>query len=142
MDLEQGLRTVSDEMLHTLDQLQRLELEKRSEAPGTVRFMRLATEIEKLAAMMFVQTSTQEKLAAQSHAATRAGAELTPIEEVEPARDVSLILADWREAERRVAATAIDTAEHATAAGDVQRLRDEYRRASKAQSTEGQPPRS
>jgi hypothetical protein len=142
MDLEQGLRTVSDEMLRTLDQLQRLELEKRSESPGSPRFLTLATEIEKLAAMMFAQTNTQEKLAAESHAATRAGADLAPIEEVTPTRDVSLILSDWREAERRVAGTAIDSAEHAKAAGDVRRLRDEYHRAYKAQSTEERPPRS
>ena len=137
MDLEQGLRSVSDQMLHTLDQLQLLEHEKRSEAPGSVRFVRLADEIEKLAAMIFAQTSTQQTLAEKSHAVARAGANLAPIEEVVTTRDVSVILAEWRAAERVLAATSMDSAEHAKAGGDVRRLRDEYHQAYKAQSTEG-----
>ncbi len=139
MDLEQGLRTVSDEMLLTLDQLQLLEHEKRSEAPGSVRFVRLADEIEKLAAMIFAQTSTQQSLAEKSYAAARAGAHIAPIEEVVTTRDVSEILADWRAAERALAATSMDSAEHAKAAGDVRRLRDEYQLAYKAQSSEKRP---
>jgi hypothetical protein len=134
MDLEQGLRTVSDEMLRTLDQLQLLEHEKRAESPGSVRFVRLAKEIEKLAAMIFAQTSTQQTLAEQSLAASRAGADITPIKEVVTTRDVSEILADWRAAERELASTSIDSAEHAKAAGDVRRLREEYHQAYKAQS--------
>lgn len=136
MDLEQDLRIVSDEMLRTLEQLQRLESEKRSESPGTPRFLKLAREVEKLAAMVFAQTSAQQSLAEQTHAASRAGAEIAPIEEITAARDVSVILAEWRDAERRLAATAMETADHAKAAGDVRRLRDEYHRAYKAQSTD------
>ena len=136
MDLEQDLRSVSDEMLRTLEQLQRLENEKRAASPGTPRFVNLAREIEKLAALVFSQTTTQQTLAEQSHAAANAGVDLAPIKEVETARDVSLILAEWRDAERRLAATGIDTAEHAKAAGDVRRLREEYHQAYKAQSIE------
>jgi hypothetical protein len=135
MDLEQDLRTVSDDMLHTLEQLQRLEHQKRVETPGTPRFVRLAREIEKLAAMVFAQTNKQQSLAERTHAVGRVGVELTPIVEVTPARDVSVILTDWREAERRLAASAIETAEHAKAAGDVRRLREEYHRAYKSQSS-------
>jgi hypothetical protein len=136
MDLEQDLRTVSDEMLHTLEQLQRLENEKRDENPGTPRFVGLAKEIERLAAMVFSQTTVQQTLAEKSHAAARAGVEITPIAEIESGRDVSLILSEWRDAERRLASSAIETAEHAKAAGDVRRLREEYHRAYKAQSVE------
>ena len=135
MDLEQNLRTVSDEKLRTLERLQRLESEKRSELPGTPRFLKLAREVEKLAAMVFAQTTTQQTLAQQTHAATRAGAEIAPIAEIAVARDVSVILAEWRDAERRLAATAMETAEHAKAAGDARRLREEYHRAYKAQSS-------
>ena len=42
----------------------------------------------------------------------------------------------WRDAERRIASTSRDSAEHALAAADAQRLRDEYHRAHKKQ-TEG-----
>lgn len=136
MDLEQNLRTVSDEMLRTLEQLQLLESEKRSESPGTPRFLKLAREVERLAAMMSAQTSVQQSLAEQSHAATRAGADIAPIDDVTALRDVSVILAAWRDAERTVAATAMDTAEHAKAADDARRLRDEYHRVYKAQSTD------
>ena len=136
MELEQDLRTVSDEMLHTLEQLQRLENEKRAETPGTPRFLSLAHEVESLAALVFTQTKEQENLAVKTHAAARSGADLTPIDEIEAAREVSIVLSEWRDAERRLAASAIESAEHAKAAGDVRRLRDEYHRAYKAQSTD------
>lgn len=139
MDLEQGLRTVSDQMLHTLDQLQLLEHEKRSESPGSVRFVRLASEIEKLAAMVFAHTSRQQALAEQTLAATEAGVDIPPIDEMVTTRDVSAILTEWRAAEREVGATSIDSAEHAKAASDVRRLRDEYQRAYKAQSSGDRP---
>jgi hypothetical protein len=132
MNLEQELRSTSDEMLRTLEQLQRLETEKRDLEPGTPRFVRLANEIERLAAIVFSQTSTQQSLAEQTHAAKRAGAEMQPIAEVTAARDVSVVLAEWREAERQLASTDVDSAEHAKAAGDVRRLREEYHRAHKA----------
>jgi hypothetical protein len=49
---------------------------------------------------------------------------------------VSLILPEWREAERRLGSSAMDSAEHAKAAADVRRLRDEYHRAYKSQSAQ------
>ncbi len=123
-------------MLRTLEQLQRLENEKREESPGTQRFVRLASEIEKLAAMMFAQTNTQHSLAVESKAVAAQGAEITPIAEVMPSRDVQVILSEWRDGERRLASTALDTVEHAKAAADVRRLRDEYHLAYKSQSNE------
>ena len=78
MDLEQDLRTVSDDMMSTLDQLQKLESEKRAENPGSPRFVRLAREIERLAAVVFSQTSAQQSLAEQTHAAAQSGAEMSP----------------------------------------------------------------
>ncbi len=134
MDLEQQLRSASDETLRTLEELQRLETEKRGETPGTPRFVRLANEIERLAAMMFSATSAQQSLAQQTHVAKRAGVDFPPIEEMTAAREVAVILTEWRDAERRLASTGIDSAEHALAAGDVRRLRDEYHRAHKSQT--------
>lgn len=139
MDLEQDLRTVSDDMLRTLEQLQRLEHEKRAEDPGTPRFVRLASEIEKLAAMMFAQTNQQHSLAVESKTASELGAEIAPIKDAPAARDVQLILAEWRDAERRLAASAMETADHAKAAADVRRLRDEYHRAYQSQSSDTTP---
>jgi len=134
MELENQLRSASDETLRTLEQLQRLEIEKRGLEPGSPRFVRLADEIERLAVYVFTQTSAQQTLAHETHAARQEGVELPPIEEMSATRDVSEILGDWRDAERRLADTSVDSAEHALAAGDVRRFRDEYHRAHKAQS--------
>ena len=134
MGLEHELRSVSDELLTTLEQLVRLEGEKRAEQPGTPRFVNLASEIERLAALVFAQTNTQSTLAEMSKVAVKGGADLVPIDELEPVRDVSVILAEWRESERVLASSAMETAEHAKAAADVRRLRDEYHRAYKAQT--------
>ena len=134
MELEQDLRNVSDDMLRTLEQLQFLESEKRTEQPGSVRFVKLAREIEKLAAVVFQQTSAQHSLAQATHAAARQGEDIVPIEDVTAAREVAVVLSEWREAERRLSASAMDSAEHAKAAADVRRLRDEYHRLHDAQS--------
>ncbi|MEO6349941.1 MAG: hypothetical protein ABIP53_04745 [Candidatus Limnocylindrales bacterium] len=123
---------MSDEMMRTLEQLQRLENQKRAASPGTVSFVRLATEIEKLAAMVFAQTSTQQSLAEESHEASKNGIHIAPINETDATREVSVVLAEWRDAERQLAASAIDTADHAKAAADIRRLRDEYHRAHKS----------
>jgi hypothetical protein len=136
MDLEQNLRTVSDDMLRTLEQLLVLETQKRSELPGTPRFVKLAKEIEALAAIVFQQTTAQQTLAKATQDAAEEGADLAPIDEIAASRDVSLILAEWREAERRLGSSAMDSAEHAKAAADVRRLRDEYHRAYQSQSAE------
>lgn len=127
MDIEQELRSASDDVMRVLEQLQRLEQEKREAAPGTPSFERLANEIERLAALMFSQTHTQRALAERSTAVVeQKGEPLTPIEEVSAERDVGTILAEWREAERRLSTFAIESAEHTQAAADVRRLRDEY----------------
>ena len=139
MGLEHELRSVSDEMLSTLDQLARLEGEKRVEQPGTPRFVRLAGEIERLAALVFAQTSNQRTLAEMSSVALDEGETLPPIDEIPALRDVQVILAEWREAERVLATSAVETAEHSKAAADVRRLRDEYHRAHQSQRVEGPP---
>jgi len=124
-------------MLTMIEQLQALENEKRAEKPGSPRFVKLAAEIERLAGMVLDQTAQQETLAEGTHAAVKAGLELnTPIDQVMPAREVGVILTEWRDAERRLSSTAVDTADHSKAAADVRRLRDEYHRYYEAQRTE------
>jgi hypothetical protein len=130
MELQTDLRLASDRLLKTLEQLEALENEKRALAPGSQRFQKLAREIERLAAVVFAQTHAQQRLGERAQVATeRSGVDIVPIEETEQMRDLQLILGDWRDAERRLAATDPDSAEHATAAADVGRLRDEYHRA-------------
>jgi hypothetical protein len=130
MELEQDLRSASDLMLSTLAELERLENEKRAELPGTKRFQSLATEIERLASTVFAQTHNQKRLADMTVQVTRrASVELTPIDEVSAARDVRVILAEWRAAERKAADAAPESAERSQALADARRLRDEYQRA-------------
>ena len=130
MEIEQDLRVTSDRMLNTLAELERLENEKRNERPGTDRFRNLAGEIERLASLVFAQTHNQRRLADISQDATQRSGESIPIiEDVTPTRDVRLILAEWRAAERRVAETPDETAEHSEAVAEARRLREEYQRA-------------
>lgn len=53
---------------------------------------------------------------------------LPPIEEVVPSREIQVILAEWRDAERRTIEATAGSAEHAQAEADANRLRAEYRR--------------
>ncbi len=130
MELEIDLRLTSDRMLRTLEQLEALENEKRTLSPGSARFQKLATEVERLAATIYAQTHAQEQLGEKAEEVIRrTGVQLPSIEESEHMRDVQLVLADWRDAERRLVSAAPDSAEHSQAAADVGRLREEYHRA-------------
>lgn len=139
MELEQELRSASDELLQRLDRLRELELEKRRLQPGTPRFVAVADEVEKLAASLLTKSAEQEHLGEEAVRARHATGVLTrPIEKVAPPREVGAILSEWREAERRLAAAHPGTAEHREAQADVQRLRTEYREAYNAVSNDSE----
>lgn len=128
MELEQELRATSDELLRRLERLRELEVEKRQLTPGTARFRRIARDIERLAAGVLTKTVEQEHLADKSiEVREQTGVLPQPIAEVTPQRDISLILGEWREAERRLSAAAPGTPDHLEAQAAVQRLRTEYR---------------
>ena len=136
MELEADLRLTSDRMIRTLEKLEALENEKRTLTPGTAEFVRLAREIERLASQVFAQTRTQEQLAQQTRSVTQqTGEKMTPIAQTGTVRELSQILADWRDAERRLAAADDGTQEHTQALADVSRLRDEYHRSYSASSS-------
>ena len=126
MNVEHELRSTSDTMLATLDELARLEGEKREAKPDSARFRELAREIEHLAGDVYAQTHKQEMLA--QSAETQAAAKkdnIPPINEIEITRELPAILSEWRDAERTLAGTKPRSAEHARAAADVSRLRSE-----------------
>ena len=130
MGSEQQLRSASDGVLGTLDKLHELELEKRSISPTDPRFHELAREIEQLATSLASTAEVQAQLGAkvaQKHDVV--GDEAPSIEET--GRDVTTILTEWREAERRVAATVAGSAAQAAAKADVSRLRAEYQSVSR-----------
>jgi hypothetical protein len=141
MELEQDLRATSDNMLRRLDRLRELELEKRKLEPGSDRFIRIARDIERLAAMVLNNTQEQEQLA-QATAAVQESADvaLPPIEQVTPLRDIQQILNEWREAERRLAAASAGTPDHLEAQAAVHRLRAEYRQTYRSLIADQPPP--
>jgi hypothetical protein len=127
VELEADLRVASDRLLATLDQLESLENEKRTLKPGSARFQTLAKEIERLASQVFAQTHAQEQLGVHARIVERrSGIELPPIEESTQARELPVVLAEWRDAERRLSLAVPDTAEYASAKADIARLRTEY----------------
>ena len=126
-EIEKDLRAVSDRLLQTLDQLEELETRKRSLEPNSPEFEQLSAEIERLAAAVFAHTHAQRTLGEKTEViAKRTGADVQPIEETNPGRELSVILAEWRAAERRLGELKPDAAEYAQAKAKLERLRAEY----------------
>jgi hypothetical protein len=130
VELETDLRVASDRILRTLEQIEVLENEKRDLPPSDARFQTLAKEIERLASEVFAQSHAQKQMGVRAEAVEdRTGVELPSINETNATRELAVVLAEWRDAERRLQLAAPDSAEHVTAAADVGRLREEYHRA-------------
>lgn len=124
-----NLRQASDTLMQRLDRLHELESRKRELPPDRPEFVRLAREIEDLSRALLFSSGQQVELAEAIHADVKAGdveANL-PIRETPPKRDAVAVLAEWRAAERRLAAAAADSDEERTARVDVERFRLEYR---------------
>ncbi len=127
--MERDLRLASDGLLASLDELYRLEDEKRTLTPGTPRFVELAGRVETLAQQVLGHSVRQGELAEQAEALVEQ-TDATPrvIEDVPP-RPIHAILADWRQAERRASEAVPGSEDADRAATEITRLRDEYRRA-------------
>jgi hypothetical protein len=129
-EAESGLRAVSDELLSELDQLAGIEAEKRTLHPGDERAVELSVTARKLAERILSTSRAEEDLAEGGLQAVKEGlpgAPDRPIEETH--RQLHLILDDWREAERGVAAAAPGTSEWIEQRGRADAFRNEYQRA-------------
>jgi hypothetical protein len=124
------LRRASDTLMQRLDRLHELETRKRELEPNRPEFVRLAREVEDLARALLASSGEQVELAEAVHADIKAGDTdgNLPIRETPPRRDAVSVLADWRAAERRLAAAAPDSRDEAEARAEVEHLRGEYRR--------------
>lgn len=124
------LRKASDQFMQRLDRLHELESRKRELPPGEPEFVRLAREIEDLARALLHTGGQQVELAEEVHyEAKTSGVKVEQsIRETPPKRDAVTILAEWRAAERRLAAAAAGSKDESDARADSERLRDEYRR--------------
>lgn len=128
--LEDKLRTASDRLMATLDELVELETTKRAMLPGSDEFVDLAKRIEDLAAAALTHTQRQGDLAEDTRAASGTASAAQHSIDDTPPRAMEVILGEWRAAERHLqAAAAAGSPEVTSAEADVRHLRDEYRRA-------------
>ena len=125
-----GLRRASDMFMQQLDRLYELETRKRELPPDEAEFVRLAREIEDLSRALLFAGGQQVELAEEVHADVKNGETIVdqPIRDTPARRDAVVVLADWRAAERRLAAAMPDTDDERDARAAVERLREEYRR--------------
>jgi hypothetical protein len=124
------LREASDLFVQRLDRLQDLETRKRELPPDEPEFVRLAREIEDLSRALLWSGSQQVELAEAVHREAKANdiAVDQSIRDMPPRRDAVSILAEWRAAERRLAAAEPESDDEQVARAETERLRDEYRR--------------
>lgn len=135
MSLESELRTTSDNLLANLNRLAELESAKRDAAPGSPEFVELSRKVEAMAAQILGFSRRQTELATATEVMVDkgiAGAPSTPIAEIRPARDANLILAEWRDAERRLADLERGSPEAGRLRDRIDDLRDEYARSFEA----------
>ena len=123
------LRRASDEFMQRLDRLYELETHKRELRPDAPEFVRLAREIEDLSRALLFAGGQQVEMAEEVHANVKNGATAVnqPIRDTPPRRDAVVVLAEWRAAERRLAAASPESDEERAARAEVDRLREEYR---------------
>jgi hypothetical protein len=132
-DTVQALRETSDALLRDLEALMVLEDEKRQVTPGDPRLVDLASQIEEIAGRVLMTSARERELTERIQVAAEAGSPAGPGTSIDDTpRPIAAILADWREAERRLEAASDGTAEAREAEVLVDRLRDEYRKAHEA----------
>jgi hypothetical protein len=127
--IETELRSASDALLAALAQLEELELQKRDLKPGSRKFVALARQIQSLSDELLAASRSETVLADRVADRLDRGQEAPQrsIAEMPPERDLGMILSEWRDAERRLAAARPDSAEAKSAREDADRLRHEYR---------------
>ena len=124
------LRRASDVFMQRLDRMNELETHKRELPPDTPEFVRLAREIEDLARALLYAGGQQVELAQEVHREAKQNDVVIDqaIRDTPPRRDAVSVLADWRAAERRLAAATAGSTDEKAAGAEVARLREEYRR--------------
>lgn len=128
-ETEQELRVASDNFLTRIERLHALEEQKR-ELPAA-EMAEMAHEVEALTREVLDWAGRQTDLAEAAAALDEGDAR--PIAIVPP-RSLSVILQEWRAAERSLQDEQPGTAGYESCRADIDRLRDEYARAFRAQS--------
>ena len=126
------LRSTSDKLIDDLDALRELEEAKRETPQGDPRLVDLASRIEAIATRVLAGAAHQRELTEDIHAAATDG-DGDPTATIEgSARPVSMVLEEWRAAERMAMAAQPGSAEAIEARSRIDRLREEYRAAFEA----------
>lgn len=132
-DMGSRLRSTSDALLADLEQLETLERRKRELDPGDPEITDLAASVEEIARRVLGRSVRQREIASIAEDLVEEGSDAAPDASIEETpREIHLILAEWREAERRAQEAGDGSPEATAAAEDIERLRDEYRRAHEA----------
>ncbi len=132
-DTAEDLRATSDAVLRDLEVLGAIETQKRTLDPGDPQLVELSERVEALAARLLASSSRQRKLTEVSNAKVDAGASSAPTAAIDDTpRPIPDILAEWRAAERRLAAAEPGSAEALEAEAMTEHLRLQYRRAHEA----------
>jgi hypothetical protein len=125
-----ALRATSDTLLQDLETLASIEEEKRTIEPGDPRLVELAGQVEEIARRVLDGSRRQRVLTETANSQVEAGDPAAPTTSIEATpRPIAVILAEWREAERRAVAAEPGTAEASAADDLVEQCRAEYRRA-------------
>jgi len=133
VETSHALRETSDALLRDLEVIATLEEEKRGLDPGDPKLVELAGRIEVIAERIFAGSIREHQLTQIGNAQIEADAAMAPTTTIdETPRSVAIVLAEWREAERRLVDAEPDSAEAAEAEALVDALRSEYRRAYEA----------
>jgi hypothetical protein len=122
------LRATSDALIKDLERLGLLERQKREMPPDDPRLVELATEVEELALRVLGQSVRQRELTEDARQLVKAESPDAPDRPINATpREIHAILADWREAERKVIEAAPGSPAARAAESDIDRLRAEYR---------------
>ncbi len=124
-----ALRATSDALLADLEALETLEREKRGLRPGDPRVVQLAEAVEQLARRLLGKSVTQRELSAVAKDLAEHRSRDAPSSIEDTRREIHVILADWREAERQAGETAPGSPERVASDIRIQSLREEYRSA-------------
>jgi DNA-binding HxlR family transcriptional regulator len=130
VETSQALRQTSDALLRDLEVLTAIEEEKRGLTPGDPRLVELAGRIQEIAERILSGTVRQHQLTQVVNVQVERNSPHAPTAPIEATpRALTAILAEWREAERRLAAADPESADAAEARALTEALRDEYGRA-------------
>jgi hypothetical protein len=129
-DTSSALRATSDSLMRDLERLEELEREKRELPTDDPRLVQIAADVETIALRVLGSTVRQRELAEDASEATGQSSAVAGGQSiVDVPREIHVILAEWRDAERRATEASPGSVEAAGAAAEVERLRAEYRNA-------------